>query len=70
MTFHKQLEELSDLLHSGVSDKKERHVMTTEDCNGKHSQIINREAFLEFIIECAINEIPNIQDELEERGIS
>ena len=58
-----QVEELLDLLESAHLDESERYVMTEKDAEGERPVIYNRERYLEFIVEVAMNDLMNMLDE-------
>lgn len=64
------IEQITDEIQSFIDDKQERHVMTEKNIpsNGQEpvTKIINREQYLEFGIQKAIEELDKLYCEISE----
>lgn len=58
----KKIEEVYDLLESAHKDSRERYVFTIKDHHGERNKIGNREEYLEFVQEVAMNMLIEILD--------
>lgn len=62
----KRLEELLHYLECVHLDENEKYVVKVSDGNGNYNEILNRERYLEFVIESMINDVSFLISEVEE----
>lgn len=61
----KELQQLLDYLESVHLDEREEYEIKINGHLGSRTEILNREQFLEFVIEITINDVMNLIDNLE-----
>ncbi|MCO7128426.1 hypothetical protein NIE88_22140, partial [Sporolactobacillus shoreicorticis] len=47
-----------------LNDKRDRYVMHHDEGTKKYTTIVNRETYLEFIVECTITQLENLSGEI------
>jgi len=65
LVLKKELQQLLDYLENVHLDKKKEYEIKVNGYLGSRTEILNREQFLEFIIETTINDVMNLIDTLE-----
>lgn len=60
-----EIAEIIDTLEHVSNDQSERYVMTVTDMYGTRNRIINRQEYLEFTLNCAIDSLCGVLAEEE-----
>lgn len=64
------IEKIINNANDMLADKRERYVMHHDEGAKKHTEIVNREAYLEFVVEWTITQLENLSGEIyDETGV-
>lgn len=57
-----ELAELIDFLENAAGDERERYILTTTDSNGTYQEIVNRQEYLQFVVEGTLQSLRGLQE--------